>query len=394
MNSLASLRVLAYTDSQSVGGAELALGYLLGALDPEIEVAVLATAQDVGETIAAHRPGIPLVTVRPPRGIHDQVALREHVRAVRAFSPNIVHSNQAWPWACAYGELAGMLVSGTRVLAVDHLPVAGAIPRARRLGRRLLARRLNGHVAVGERAAREVEEIVGLPRGSVGAAPNGVPPEIDETAAPDLARVRDESDPKLPARHSGGWSSGGSGAIVGSLGRLTEQKGYHLLVHALRGLPDARLVLVGDGPERASLERLADELGVAGRLTITGWVEDARSHLCGFDIFALPSAWEGMPLGIIEAMHAGLPVIASDVGSVSEVVADGETGYLVSSGDLEGIRERLLRLSVDPPARARMGERGRRVARERFTDTAMAARYEAIYRRLTQARPGSSKSAR
>ncbi len=390
MKDLAPLRVLAYTDSQSVGGAELALGYLLGLFQPEIEVGVLATARHVAEAIAAHRPGTSVRTVRPPSGAYDRGALREHVRAVRAFSPNIVHANQAWPWACAYGELAGMLVAGTKVLAVDHLPVAGAIPRTRRFGRRLLARRLHGHVAVGERAAREVEEIVGLPHGSVGAAPNGVPLELASVDA-GVAHTHVKPDSGTPSLHT---EDASAGVIVGSLGRLTDQKGYHLLVRALPGLPDARLVLVGDGPERASLERLAEELGVAGRLTISGWVDDARSCLHGFDMFALPSAWEGMPLGIIEAMHAGLPVIASDVGSVGEVVADGETGYLVSSGDLDGIRERLLRLSVDADARARMGERGRRVARERFTDTAMAARYEAIYRRLRPVRPGSSKSAR
>jgi glycosyltransferase involved in cell wall biosynthesis len=358
-----SLRVLAYTDSETVGGAELVLGYLLGALSPEIEVGVLATDRDVADAIAALRPGTPIVTVRAPRPGRDRAALREHVRAVRGFSPDVLHANQAWPWACAYGELAGLLTPGTRVLAVDHLPVASAVPRARRIGRRMLARRLHAHVAVGERSAREVEAMVGLPRGSVGAIPNGVPVE----------RVEKSSAAK-------------GEAVIGSLGRLTEQKRYDLLVRALPGLSAARLVLVGDGPERASLQALASELGVADRMTITGWVDDARSRLAGFDVFALPSAWEGMPLGILEAMHAGLPVLATDVGSVREAVADGHTGYLLAPDDLDGIRERLARLLRDTAARERMGERGRTVALERFTDTVMAKRYEAIYSEMTRRR--------
>jgi glycosyltransferase involved in cell wall biosynthesis len=310
--------------------------------------------------IASRRPGTPTFTVRAPRDAGDWAALREHVRAVRAFSPDVLHANQAWPWACAYGEIAGLLTPGTSVLAVDHLPVVSAVTRIRRVSRRLLARRLQAHFAVGERAARLVEEIVGLAYGSVGSIPNGVPVERVEAS---------------PAREPG--------TVVGSLGRLTVQKRYDLLVRALPALSNTKLVLVGDGPERGALETLASELGVAGRLTITGWVTEARSHLRGFDVFALPSGWEGMPLGILEAMHAGLPVLATDVGSVAEAVTDGDTGYLVPPGDLDVIRERLAHLLADAALRVRMGARGRLVALERFTDTVMAARYEAIYSEMT-----------
>lgn len=351
-----ALRLLAYSDSPDVGGAEVVLGYLLAALSPEIEVGVLATEARVAEAIASGRPGTPVFTVSPPNGIRDLMSLREHIRVVRSFSPHLLHANQGWPWACAYGEIAGLINPKTRVLAVDHLPVSGALPRARRLGRRMLARRLQAHVAVGVNAARLVEELVGLPYGSVGSVPNGVPIE------PLGAQVSREP-----------------GTVIGSLGRLTEQKGYDVLVRALQMLPTAKLVLVGDGPQREQLQVLAAELGVTDRLRITGWVSDARAHLEEFDIFALPSRWEGMPLGILEAMHAGLPVLASDVGSVSETVADGETGYLVEPDDLERVCDRLGRLLKTPELRLHMGELGRLAARERFTDTIMAARYEALY---------------
>ncbi len=351
-----ALRLLAYSDSPDVGGAEVVLRYLLAALSPEIEVGVLATEARVAEAIASGRPGTPVFTVSPPNGMRDLASLREHIRVVRSFSPHLLHANQGWPWACAYGEIAGLVIPGTSVLAVDHLPVSGALSRARRLGRRMLARRLQAHVAVGTNAARLVEELVGLPYRSVGSVPNGVP--IEAPGAP-ISR-----DP---------------GTVIGSLGRLTEQKGYDVLVRALQKLPTAKLVLVGDGPQRGPLQTLAEDLGVTDRLKITGWVADARAHLEEFDIFALPSRWEGMPLGILEAMHAGLPVLASDVGSVAETVADGETGYLVEPDDLEGVCDRLGRLLETPELCLRMGELGRLAARERFTDTIMAARYEALY---------------
>ncbi|HEY3759760.1 MAG TPA: glycosyltransferase family 4 protein [Solirubrobacteraceae bacterium] len=359
------MRLLAYTDSQAVGGAELALGYLLRALAPEIEVGLLVSDPEVGEMLATYRPQAPLSIVPAPAGLDDRAALLAHLRAIRAHAPDILHANQAWPWACGYGELAALLTPGVRVLAVDHLPIGGAVPRRRILARRLLARRLHAHVSVGERSARAVEEIIGLRAGSVGAVPNGVP------------RWHGESLP--PALAAGSSFASAAGPIVGSVGRLTDQKGYDLLIRALPELPGARLVLVGDGPQRGALERLAAQLGVAERLLITGWIADARAHLPGFDVFALPSRWEGMPLGIIEAMHAALPVLACDVGSVVEAVRDGESGFVVGADDLPALQARLATLLADPQLRRRMGERGRSLATENFTDTVMARRYEAIY---------------
>ncbi len=359
-----SLRLLAYTDSEAVGGAELALGYLLHALAEQIDVGVLATDLRIAERIAGHRLGALPIAVRPPRGVCDLSALLEHRAAIRAFAPDVLHCNQAWPWACAYGELAGILERRTRVLAVDHLPVPGAVPRVRRVGRRLLARRLDAHVSVGSRSAREVEEIVGLGRNTVGAVSNGVP--STSYGAPGLLAVDDSL-------------ADNDGPVIGSLGRLTDQKGYDLLVRALPELPSARLVLVGDGPQRPVLEGIAAELDVADRLQITGWVDDAPKRLVEFDIFALPSRWEGMPLSILEAMHAGLPVVACDVGSVGEAVRNGDTGYLVPVENLGVLRDRLGKLLADAALRESMGERARKLAGKCFTDTLMARRYEAIY---------------
>lgn len=356
------LRLLAYTDSRQLGGAEIALGYLLGALCSEIEVGVLAIDREVGEAIASSRAATALITVPPPRERSDMRSLAEHVRAVRAFAPDILHANHAWPWACGHGELAGLTVPGVEVLAVHHLPLASPVPRLRRHLRRLLSLRLSRHLAVGERVARMIEQMLGLADGSVGAVANGVP-------APSRA-----AEP-ISARH-------GRPPVIGSLGRLTDQKGYDLLLRALPRLPGATLVLVGDGPERGALERTAAQLGVADRLVITGWLREARAQLNGFDVFALPSRWEGMPLGILEAMHAGLPVLAADVGSVAEVVQDAQSGFLVPSDDVEALADRLARLLADSELRARMGGRGRALALERFTDSAMARRYEAVYRDL------------
>lgn len=345
-------RLLALTDALEFGGAELCLAYLVAELDPAIDVAVAGPDPEIVRRIAEHRPGTPVAIVAAD-------SVRDHVRAIRGWRADLVHVNRSHLYAAGAATLAGRLVPGAGTLAVEHLPHQFPVGRRAILRRRALNRLLDAHVSVGERAARMVEEILGQPAGSVQGIANGVPPvEVEPVARP------------------------ATGPLIGSLGRLTEQKGYEALVQALPALPDATLVLVGDGPERAALEALAGELGVGDRMIVTGWTSEARRWLPALDVFALPSRWEGLPLVILEAMHAGLPVVACDVGSVAEAVLDGETGYAVAPGDQAALERRLAALVADPELRARLGARGREVAAERFTSAAMARRYEAAYRRI------------
>ena len=201
-----------------------------------------------------------------------------------------------------------------------------------------------------------VEQAIGLPTGSVRTIYNGVPHSLP----PPLARTR-------------------PGPVIGSLGRLVPQKSFDVLVRALPSLPRVTAVLVGDGPERVALESLASELGVADRLVVTGWSNNARAYLPTFDVFVLPSRLEGFPLAIVEAMLAALAVVASDVGSVAEAVHEGETGLLVPPDDAVELARALGVLLDDAELRRRMGDRGRIVAAERFTASAMARAFESLY---------------
>jgi glycosyltransferase involved in cell wall biosynthesis len=143
------------------------------------------------------------------------------------------------------------------------------------------------------------------------------------------------------------------------------------------------VVLVGDGPARPQLERLAAELGVGDRLVITGWRDDARSYLETLDLFVLPSHFEGFPLSAVEAMLAGRPVVATDVGGVAELVVHGATGLLVPRGDPEALSRSIRTLLDDPERRQRMGAEGRALARERYSPGAMAHRFEVLYDEVT-----------
>jgi glycosyltransferase involved in cell wall biosynthesis len=169
---------------------------------------------------------------------------------------------------------------------------------------------------------------------------------------------------------------------VGSIGRLSWQKGYDVLVDALARMPETEAVIVGEGPQRKNIERCARDAGVGGRLTLVGWSDDARSYLRRFDAFVLPSRFEGFPLVILEAMLAGVPVIATDVGSVSESVTDGDTGILVAPEDPAALAEAIRRVLADPELARRIGERGRQVALQRFTSRDMTESFERVYGRL------------
>ena len=275
-------------------------------------------------------------------------------RAFRRLAPDVCHVNLRTPYTCQGALIAGVLTR-TRIVAVEHLPLHSP-SRFMRWTRRRLAPFYAAHVSVGVQSARLVESEVGLRPGSVRTIHNGVP-EVELPASP----------------------VGPHDPVLGSLGRLDEQKGYDVLVEALAELPGASAVIVGEGPLRATLEARAAELGVAERLRLPGWSDDARGFLPTFDVFVLPSRYEGFPLSIIEAMLAGLPVVASGVGSVAEAVEDGETGLVVPPDDPAALAAALRRLLADPVLRRRLGDAGRARAESEFTARAMAARYERLY---------------
>lgn len=352
------MRLVAYSDASSFGGAERSFANLLARLDPSFEVVVVAVDPDVGEVLRGARNGSPLRLVRQVRGKWDLGRFRQHLAAVRDLKPEIFHANLWTTFSGQYGVAAALLTPGVRAVVVEQSPLPTASGLQRRL-RRLGARRLAAHVAVGERAAREVEAAIGLPTGSVRTIYNGVQ---DEPVEP-LPRLAE-------------------GPVVGAVGRLSPEKGFDLALRALRELPEATLVLVGDGPERARLEELASELGVASRLFLVGWSDEPRRYLPGFDALLLPSRHEGFPLAVVEGMLAGLPVVATDVGSVREAVLDDETGYLVPPGDVEAMAERLRPLLGNPDLAGRLGARGRGRALKLFTADAMAASFEALYREI------------
>ena len=188
------------------------------------------------------------------------------------------------------------------------------------------------------------------------------------------------------------WHAGQRPLIIGTVGRLDPVKDQTTLITALASLkcnprpgwPELRLRIVGEGPERAALEHGAREAGISAAVELPGARDDIPDQLRGMDVFVLPSLNEGISNTLLEAMASGLPVIATRVGGNPELVADGQTGWLVAPRSPTAIAERLARYLDDPALASQHGAEARRRTENQFSIASMLRSYDALYSRLLQ----------
>jgi glycosyltransferase involved in cell wall biosynthesis len=195
---------------------------------------------------------------------------------------------------------------------------------------------------------------------------------------------------EIPGANGSGLVPPGSasGLVLGTAGRLAKVKGLGRLLRAVaqlrHDLADVRLEIAGSGPERGSLEAEVRELGLAEHVRFLGWCPDLQPIFAGWDVVVQPSLDEGLPMATLEAMAAGLPVVATAVGGFMEIVEDGKTGWLVPPHDPVALVDRLRSLLLDGQQRHAMGAAGRTRIREHFSVRAMVAQISDVYDRLMQ----------
>ena len=153
---------------------------------------------------------------------------------------------------------------------------------------------------------------------------------------------------------------------IAMIARFDRQKDHATLIEAFKDL-NAELILVGDGPSLAQTRRRVEQLGISDRVSFLGFRQDIAEILAEVQIYALISHWEGLPCTIIEAMRAGLPVVASDVGGVKEIVLHGQTGYVIPRSDVQTLRQKLKYLIDSSQARISMGNMGRQKYESQLT---------------------------
>jgi len=215
-------------------------------------------------------------------------------------------------------------------------------------------------------------------------AVEGVSPDKIHTIHYGLDPASVQAPPDARARLRAGLGLPPGALLAGSVCRLIAQKGLDNALDAFGQVaaefPAAHYVIAGDGPLRAALEAQAARLGLADRVHFLGWRADASAVLAALDVLLAPSRWEGFGLVFLEAMALDVPVISTRVSAIPEVVADGETGWLVPPGDPAAIAGALRAALSDPDERRRRGEAGRARLESQFTVDAMVQRTLAVYR--------------
>lgn len=272
-----------------------------------------------------------------------------------------------------HGNLIGRIAARLAGIPVVVSGIRVAERRSPWYGR--LDRWTNGlvdhNVCVSQGVAEFSIRETGLKPGKITVIPNGVDFEAFANAIPaDLASL--------------GLNTGAP--VVITVARLEEQKGISDLLQAavsvLKDRPDCQFLIVGDGRDRRLLEALAASLGIATAVWFVGSRPDVPALLRASSVFVLPSLWEGMPNALLEAMAAGLPVIATDVEGSREIVRSADLGLLVTPRNPETLANAILRLLRDPEFSARIAHASQRIVQERFTEHAAVASYVDLYEKL------------
>jgi len=347
-------RVLHVCSDTNIGGAGRYVLTLVTQPRIAARYEVAVACPDGALAAALRRAGVPVFLYPGADRSLSWPAVQGLLALMRSWRPQIVQAHGALS-----GRIAGRL-AGARVIYTKHGFASAAeasvqIREAGSLLRTLAVRHLADRIVAVSVAVRDALIAQGADPGRVRVIHGGVDTRSYEAAQPPVP------------------------GVVGALGRLEREKGFDVLIAAMAELRgEARLLIGGDGSQRAALEAQAAGLPV----DFVGFVSDVPAFLSRIGILAVPSRSEGLGLVAVEGMAAGRPVVASCTGGLSEVVAHGETGFLVEPEDPQALAGAIRRLLADPALAARMGAAGRARAAAQFSADRMAAETDALYEEL------------
>jgi glycosyltransferase involved in cell wall biosynthesis len=290
-------------------------------------------------------------------------ARRKHVDVLHAhmFGSNV--------WGTIVGRLARVPV----VVAHEHTWSFEGEPLRQLLDRELIARYSDMFLAVSQADRQKMIEIERIPPERVRFLANGIEPQ-----------------PPTPGRDLRGELGVGAGPLVGAIGALRAQKAYGTLIRAAARLrehhPNLHVLIAGEGPEKARLEKLIDELGLRDCVILLGRRLDVPDILAELDLAVCASDYEGSPLAVMEYMAAGLPIVATRVGGVPDLIDDGAHGLLVEPGDPLALAAAVESLLNDRARAAELGAHARERRRREFDLNVMVHNLEALYEELLAAR--------
>ena len=369
-NSNPPVRIVYYSDAPWAGGAERYL-YLLatnlsrGVFEPAVILNRNPGLEEFAASLAAANVPVHEASLNMPR---SAAGISEFISLLRHLGPSILHCNLPGPWGAQYSLVAPLArLAGLRhVVTTEHLPMVPPFAKGRLLkdfGNRWIDR----VITVSEDNVRFLTGSYRIPQAKIRVVRIGIPrPTTDGNRS-----VRDE------------LGIAKSDFLCIMIGSLEERKGHVRAFEALAALEArVKLLVAGAGEMEADYRTKAAALGLGDRVRFLGHRTDVGALLGSCDILLCPSTLEATPYVILEAMAAGLPVVASRIYGIPEIVLDGATGILVDPSANDELIRAINSISRDQALRVRMGEAGRRRWEEAFRIERCVAETEAVYREV------------
>jgi glycosyltransferase involved in cell wall biosynthesis len=366
-NASRPLRVLFLLTSMPVGGAETLLVNLVRRLDRRRfapEIICLKEPGPLGEMLAAEMP-VHSDLLACKYDLRILPRLMKLMRRPQADAVVTVGAGDKMFWGRIAAHLAGVPVVASALHSTGWPDGVGRLNR-------LLTGWTDAFIGVADAHANHLVQNERFPAEKVSTIYNGV--DCERFAPQDASAIRRELGIAADA------------PVVGILAALRPEKNHELFLAGAKeirqAIPAAQFIVVGDGPKRPELEQLATDLGIADAVHFVGSRSDVPALLAACDVVALTSHNEASPVSILEALACGVPVVASNVGSVRETVVDGETGRLFPAGDLAAFVTATVDLLKSPADRQRLGAEGRQRVEARWSLDAMVRGYEQLIERI------------
>jgi len=357
------------TPDTGVGGAEQVMLYIWKDLDRSRWRPVLFHYAEPGLATflrAAESLDVELRQVPRIRVLRSMfTGLPRLVGELQAQGNVIFHAHLNFPSSCQGGLTAAALARVPGIVATVHLFPEVSFSRATYAIQRILASAVDCYIGVSRDVVRRLGQTFGVPARKLRMVHNGVPLHHFDVPVDNALRAT--------------LGVGVEQRIVLTIGRLVQQKGHRYLLQAAARVPNAVFVLLGDGPEQSALEAQASALGVRNRVVFLGYRQDVPDLLACADLLVLPSLFEGLPLSVLEAMAAGKPVIATDVGGTSEVIEPEQTGLLVPPANPGALAGAIRRVLFDRRLAERLALTGKARVRDEFSAATMVQSVTQIY---------------
>lgn len=366
-------RILFYTDTPQIGGAEAQIFLLAKFFDKSKIVPVLAcsnypTLDDWCNKFEKEGIKVIRLNVKHKHDVRHFFALK---KIIRNENIDILNAHVWNPASCRYA----FMIKSVPVVITEHDPFK--LPPLKQILKKKLLSNVAGVVAVSAENRRIIEEMFPFVKDKITVIHNGIDVSWWKSQ---LLRFTDEDYKKIKKDV---FLANKNTLTIGTIAELHERKGLKYLIEAMQEIverfPNVKLVLIGEGGEREHLEKFVSVKNLENHVVFTGRQKEIPKLLKSCDIFCLPSRREAFGLVNAEAMITGLPVVATEVGGIPEIVKNGETGLLVPPEDSGALACALISLIENPERRIEMGQLGKQRVYDLFDARVMAEKYEEFY---------------